>query len=109
MPLIQRALTDADLDQAWEIEREAFNVDASHRDEWVRWERAVGLDRVEGVFIDGRLVAMAGVVEGFRWALLGTNTAPGPMTIVSAIVALALFVSGAFYFRRLEQSFADIL
>ena len=52
---------------------------------------------------------MAGVVEGFRWALLGTNTAPGPMTIVSALVALTLFVSGAFYFRRMEQSFADVL
>jgi lipopolysaccharide transport system permease protein len=52
---------------------------------------------------------MAGVVEGFRWALLGTETAPGPMTAVSAVVALVLFVSGAFYFRRLEQSFADIL
>lgn len=52
---------------------------------------------------------MAGVVEGFRWALLGTDTAPGPMTIVSALVALTLFVSGAFYFRRMEQSFADVL
>jgi lipopolysaccharide transport system permease protein len=52
---------------------------------------------------------MAGVVEGFRWALLGSNTAPGPMTIVSAVVALALFVGGAFYFRRMEQNFADVL
>ena len=52
---------------------------------------------------------MAGVVEGFRWALLGTDTAPGPMTIVSAAVALALFVGGSFYFRRMEQSFADVL
>ena len=52
---------------------------------------------------------MAGVVEGFRWALLGTDTAPGPMMIISAVVALALLVSGAFYFRRMEQSFADVL
>ena len=52
---------------------------------------------------------MAGVVDGFRWALLGTDTAPGPMTIVSAVVALTLFVSGTFYFRRMEQSFADVL
>ncbi len=52
---------------------------------------------------------MAGVVEGFRWALLGSDTAPGPMMIVSAAVALALFVSGAFYFRRMEQGFADVL
>jgi lipopolysaccharide transport system permease protein len=52
---------------------------------------------------------MAGVVEGFRWALLGTGTPPGKMIIVSALVALTLFISGAFYFRRMEQSFADIL
>jgi lipopolysaccharide transport system permease protein len=52
---------------------------------------------------------MAGVVEGFRWALLGTSTAPGPMTAVSALVALTVFVSGAFYFRRMEQNFADVL
>jgi lipopolysaccharide transport system permease protein len=52
---------------------------------------------------------MAGVVEGFRWALLGTDTAPGPMIVVSAAVALVLFISGAFYFRRMEQSFADVL
>jgi lipopolysaccharide transport system permease protein len=52
---------------------------------------------------------MAGVVEGFRWALLGTSTAPGPMTVVSAGVAMALLVSGVFYFRRMEKSFADVL
>jgi lipopolysaccharide transport system permease protein len=52
---------------------------------------------------------MAGVVEGFRWALLGSGTAPGPMMVVSVVVALTLFVTGAFYFRRMEQSFADAL
>ena len=52
---------------------------------------------------------MAGVVEGFRWALLASGEAPGPMTIVSSVVALTLLVSGAFYFRRMEQSFADVL
>lgn len=50
---------------------------------------------------------MVGVVEGFRWALLGVNTAPGPMVLVSAIVSAAIFVSGAFYFRRMEKTFAD--
>ncbi|HJS17324.1 MAG TPA: ABC transporter permease, partial [Anaerolineales bacterium] len=45
---------------------------------------------------------MAGVVEGFRWALLGTDTAPGPMTFVSAVVAMVMFIGGAFYFRRME-------
>ena len=52
---------------------------------------------------------MVGVVEGFRWALLGTETAPGPIIVVSAFVALALLVGGAFYFRRMEKSFADVV
>ena len=50
---------------------------------------------------------MVGVVEGFRWALLGTNTAPGPIIAISTGVALIILVTGAFYFRRLEKTFAD--
>ncbi len=52
---------------------------------------------------------MVGVVEGFRWALLGTDTAPGPIIFVSAIVAVFLFISGAYYFRRMEKTFADVI
>ena len=52
---------------------------------------------------------MTGVVEGFRWALLGTSTAPGPMVAVSSGVALLVLVSGLFYFRRTEKTFADIV
>ena len=52
---------------------------------------------------------MAGVVEGFRWALLGTKTAPGPIILVSALVAVGLLISGAFYFRRMEKTFADVV
>ncbi|MBK8900848.1 MAG: ABC transporter permease [Anaerolineaceae bacterium] len=52
---------------------------------------------------------MAGVVEGFRWALLGTDTAPGPMIIASSFVALALLISGIVYFRRMEKTFADVV
>jgi lipopolysaccharide transport system permease protein len=52
---------------------------------------------------------MVGVVEGFRWALLGTDTAPGPVIIVSTLAALSLLVSGAFYFRRMEKTFADVV
>lgn len=51
---------------------------------------------------------MVGVVEGFRWALLGTTTAPGSIIIVSSLVTFLLLVSGAFYFRRMEKSFADV-
>ena len=52
---------------------------------------------------------MVGVVEGFRWALLGTKTAPGPMIAASAFAAVALLVGGAFYFRRMEKTFADVV
>lgn len=51
---------------------------------------------------------MVGVVEGFRWVLLGTAP-PGPMVIVSCLVALAVLVGGAFYFRRMEKTFADVV
>lgn len=52
---------------------------------------------------------MAGVVEGFRWALLGTENAPGPIIIVSSLAAFVLLVSGIFYFRRMEKTFADVV
>jgi lipopolysaccharide transport system permease protein len=52
---------------------------------------------------------MAGVVEGFRWALLGTATRPGPMVWASAAVSLLLLVGGAYYFRRMERNFADVV
>jgi lipopolysaccharide transport system permease protein len=51
---------------------------------------------------------MAGVVEGFRWALLGTTAAPGRMIAVSALATAVLLVSGLFYFRRMERVFADV-
>jgi lipopolysaccharide transport system permease protein len=52
---------------------------------------------------------MVGVVEGFRWALLGTGQPPGGMVLVSAVVAVGLLASGAWYFRRMERSFADVV
>ena len=52
---------------------------------------------------------MAGVVEGFRWCLLNTATKPGPIIWVSALTALAILVSGAFFFRRLEKTFSDLV
>jgi lipopolysaccharide transport system permease protein len=50
---------------------------------------------------------MVGVVEGFRWSLAGAQTEPGGMLAVSSAVAVLLLVSGAFYFRRMERTFAD--
>jgi lipopolysaccharide transport system permease protein len=52
---------------------------------------------------------MVGVVEGFRWALLGAHTAPGPVILVSSFAAVVLLVTGAFYFRRMETTFADVV
>jgi lipopolysaccharide transport system permease protein len=52
---------------------------------------------------------MAAVVEGFRWAMLGTSVGPGPMVGVSSAVAVALLIGGAYYFRRMERTFADVV
>jgi lipopolysaccharide transport system permease protein len=52
---------------------------------------------------------MVGVIEGFRWALLGAGTRPGAMIAVSSITAVAILFGGAFYFRRMEKTFADIV
>ncbi len=52
---------------------------------------------------------MAGVVEGFRWALLGKGGAPDTMLAVSAIAVLVTFIGGLYYFGRVEDTFADIV
>ena len=50
---------------------------------------------------------MVGVVEGFRWALLATDTAPGLVAVASSIASIVILIGGAFYFRRMERTFAD--
>jgi lipopolysaccharide transport system permease protein len=52
---------------------------------------------------------MAGVVEGFRWALLGTTAAPVAILLVSSLVASGLLISGVYFFRRMERTFADVV
>jgi lipopolysaccharide transport system permease protein len=52
---------------------------------------------------------MAGVVEGFRWALLGKADPPGALLWVSVAVVIALLIGGLYYFRRMEAQFADIV
>jgi lipopolysaccharide transport system permease protein len=52
---------------------------------------------------------MAGVVEGFRWALLGQQNLSWELMLVSGLAILALFISGLFYFRRMEFEFADVV
>lgn len=62
-----------------------------------RWHGVLGLN------------PMSGIIEGFRWALLGTGEGPGLMLGVSALVSAALVLGGVFYFRRAERSFADVI
>jgi lipopolysaccharide transport system permease protein len=62
-----------------------------------RWRAYLGLN------------PMAGVVEGFRWALLGTENLSFSLLAVSTGVALLALVSGVYYFRRMERGFADVI
>ena len=52
---------------------------------------------------------MSGVVEGFRWALLGKSPAPGVLLGVSITVVILILVGGLVYFRRMEAEFADVV
>jgi len=52
---------------------------------------------------------MAGVVNGFRWALLGTDTGPGPEMAISVAISLLVLIGGLFYFRNMEKTFADTI
>jgi len=52
---------------------------------------------------------MTGVVDGFRGALLGSQAGNGSMIWVSAIVVMLMFISGLYYFRRMEDGFADVI
>lgn len=62
-----------------------------------RWRAVYGLN------------PMAGAIEGFRWALFGANRFPGAMVLVSTITAMCVLVGGAFFFRRMERTFADLV
>jgi lipopolysaccharide transport system permease protein len=52
---------------------------------------------------------MAGVVNGFRWALLGAGSGPDAALWVSVVISLVILVSGLFYFRNMERTFADMI
>jgi lipopolysaccharide transport system permease protein len=52
---------------------------------------------------------MAGVVQGFRWAILGVGQPPSASLAASIVVALIILISGVMYFRRMEQTFADVV
>jgi len=52
---------------------------------------------------------MAGIIEGFRSALLGTVAFPTQMLLISTVVSIIIFIAGAFYFRQTESYFADVI
>ncbi len=52
---------------------------------------------------------MAGVVQGFRWAMLGVGEAPGLLAAVSFGMTILILLSGIVFFRRMERSFADVI
>jgi len=52
---------------------------------------------------------MVGVLEGVRWALLRTHFRPGATILASSLAALVILIGGAFYFRRMEKTFADVV
>jgi len=52
---------------------------------------------------------MAGVVEGFRWALLGKTEGPGALLAVSVAITIVILIGGLYYFRRMEKTFADVV
>jgi lipopolysaccharide transport system permease protein len=52
---------------------------------------------------------MTGVVEGFRWALLGKGHAPTAILAISTVVIIVLLAGGLYYFRRMERTFADLV
>jgi lipopolysaccharide transport system permease protein len=56
----------------------------------------------------GLLNPMAGIIEGFRWAILGTKP-PSYLLIASVAIIIVILISGAFYFRRRERAFADVV
>jgi lipopolysaccharide transport system permease protein len=52
---------------------------------------------------------MAGVIEGFRWALTGQGQVSVPLLLVSAFAVMLVLMGGLFYFRRMEGTIADLV
>lgn len=76
----------------------------------VAYSTAVVRQRLgEGWFFVYSLNPMVGVIDGFRWAILGRGTIEGRFFMLSLFIAFAMFVTGIVYFRRTERSFADVI
>jgi len=78
----------------------------------VIYPAGVVVERLERFHVPGWLYGlnpMVGVVEGFRWSLLGVGTNPWPLMVASGAVSGLLVTTGALYFRRMERTFADVV
>ena len=75
-------------------------------DRAVRPVGTVALDPDNGLF---GLNPMVGVVDGFRWALLGQTTKPDVAVFLSILITGILLLGGLYYFRRMERGFADVV
>jgi lipopolysaccharide transport system permease protein len=85
------------LTQIWMYLTPVFYTSETMRSKMGDWGWLLGLN------------PMVGVVEGFRWATLGSTPPDWSMMALSFTVVIVLFVSGLYYFRRVERTFADVI
>jgi len=52
---------------------------------------------------------MTGVIEGFRWALLGKEAPDLGVMAVSVVMVVVLLLGGIVFFKRMERTFADVI
>lgn len=52
---------------------------------------------------------LAALIQGFRWSLLGTSAPPWGYVVYSTVFVIAVFLGGAFAFKRMERGFADVI
>jgi len=77
----------------------------------VAYSSSVVRDKLgENLFLLYSLNPMVGVIDGFRWAILGSESTPyWPGFLISLVITAVLFLAGVLYFRRTEKAFADLI
>jgi lipopolysaccharide transport system permease protein len=77
----------------------------------VAYSSSVVRDKLgENLFLLYSLNPMVGVIDGFRWAILGSESTPyWPGFLISLVITAVLFFAGVLYFRKTERAFADLI